>query len=171
MKKEENAKKLFEQLGDKFKNASEKALAEKYFVLGRCYKKDVEKKDDSDEIKIHFANFIEVWHNKYPNMLTMPRDGAKIKSIILITINFIKAEGKPLTTKIVKPNGEQAIQDNVLVLWTWVIENLHKTWCHNKNLSTLESHYLEIIRELRYGKQINKYQQEPSGRRSARGQW
>lgn len=143
-----------------FANDDTRVMAEYYFIMGMNHRKKkpvVDQKPKEEIVKPFFKPFIEVWDKKYHNFLTMPRDGAKVKSIILMTINFIIAEGKELHPR------------NVMTLWGWVVDNLHRTWWHNKSLSAVESHYLEIIRELRYGKQNpnGTYNAQPSGRRSA----
>lgn len=89
-----------------------------------------------------YSKFIEVWCNKYKTIgVKMPRDGAKIKSLITTTREQLKARS-------VVPTFENTIE-----FWEIFINNLHKTWGHGKDLATIDSKYTSLIFELENGKQ------------------
>jgi hypothetical protein len=96
-----------------------------------------------------YKPFIEVWHKKYPGLLTMPKDGAKVKSIIKQVFELLAAEKWEIS-----PTA-------AINLWTILVENLHRTWGHNKDLSTIDSKLKSLFFELKEGRKIS----------NARGAW
>lgn len=104
-----------------------------------------------------FKSFIEIWHQTYPNMLMMPRDGSKIKSLIDQTRKYVSTGG-----------GEVNIE-NVCLFWEKFVLNLKKTWAHGRTLSTIESNYPSIIFEMKNGKKQSGYINQPSAKRIING--
>lgn len=100
-----------------------------------------------------YKTFIDVWHQTYPLILTMPRDGGKIKSIIKQTRTYIKSAGGQLT------------EENTIIFWQAFVSKLVGTWGHGKNLATIESHYMALIYEMKNGKPKNNYVTAPSAKR------
>lgn len=86
-----------------------------------------------------YQPFIDAWDNHYRGLLTMPRDGAKIKSLIKQTREYIQAQGGD-------PND-----DNTLGFWTVFVAKLKATWYDGKNLAVIDSHYKSIITEIKNG--------------------
>ena len=83
-----------------------------------------------------FKQFIDLWCIKYPSMLTMPKDGAKVKSIIRQVRELVKS--KQLDTS----------AENVVEFWRIFVDNLHRTWGHGKDLSTIDSKLKSLVFEL-----------------------
>ncbi len=99
-----------------------------------------------------YTEFIKIWHTTYPTLLKMPRDGLKVKQLITETKNQIKARG-------VDPTPENTVE-----FWTIFVQNLNRTWGHNKDLAVIESKYGSLILELEHGKpkqfeQKSRYEQ------------
>lgn len=120
-------------------------------VLGLSYKKPKKVKDQFPE----YTDFTRIWHENYYEIgFVMPRDGAKIKSIILQTRQYISN------------GGHQPTAENCILLWEAFIKSLPKTWAHGKNLSVIESQYLSLIWHIKNGtKQINGYHSKNSADR------
>lgn len=111
----------------------------------QCFKpKDPTKPKEYPEYK----QFIDIWDQQYHQLLQMPKDGAKVKSLIDQTRNYIKS------------GGNEPTEENVLNFWTAFVGNLHRTWAHNKSLSTIDSKYYELIFELKHGRKTST--QKPS---------
>ena len=111
-------------------------------VLGLSYKKPKKEKETFPEYK----DFVRIWDETYHHLLQMPRDGAKIKALIVLTRQYISN------------NGHEPTKENCILLWEAFVKSLHKTWAHGKNLSTVESHYFSLLYEIKNGKkQINGY--------------
>lgn len=112
-------------------------------VLGLLYKKPKKEKEAYPE----YTDFIRIWDEKYHHIgLMMPRDGAKIKSLIKQTRQWISN------------NGHEPTPENCILLWEAFIKSLHKTWAHNKGLTTIDSKYFELLYEIKNGtKKINGY--------------
>lgn len=89
-----------------------------------------------------YKDFIRIWDEKYHHIgLKMPRDGAKIKALILETrrqLGLVNLEASP---------------ENTIEFWQIFINNLHKTWGHGKDLAVIESKYSSLIFEMEKGKQ------------------
>lgn len=83
-----------------------------------------------------FKQFIDLWCIKYPSMLTMPKDGAKVKSIIRQVRELVKS--KQLDTS----------AENVVEFWRIFVDNLHRTWGHGKDLSTIDSKLKSLVFDL-----------------------
>jgi len=87
-----------------------------------------------------YTAFIEKFNAKYPHMLTFPRDGAKVKSLIKQCRQQLKARGKDPTT------------EHVVAFWEIFVGNLEKTWGHGKDLSTIDSKFNSLVFEIEHGK-------------------
>jgi len=87
-----------------------------------------------------YTAFIEKFNAKYPNMLTFPRDGAKVKSLIRQCRQQLANRGKDPTP------------EHVVAFWEIFVGNLEKTWAHGRTLSTIDSNLNAIIFELEHGK-------------------
>lgn len=88
-----------------------------------------------------YSKFIDVWVKQYKTVgIKMPRDGAKVKSIIKTTREQIALRG-------VTPSTENTIE-----FWEIFVANLHKTWGHGKDLPTIDSKYTSLIFELENGR-------------------
>lgn len=103
-----------------------------------------EKKSNKGKGAIEFPEykeFIAAWVAVYKTVgIKMPRDGAKVKSLILTTREQIKMRG-------VVPTPENTVE-----FWQIFVNNLHKTWGHGKDLATIDSKYTSLIFELENGK-------------------
>ncbi len=90
-----------------------------------------------------YKDFCRIWDEKYHHIgFKMPRDGSKIKSLILETrrqLGLIPLE---------------ATSENVIEFWQIFINNLHKTWGHGKDLAVIESKYPSLIFEMEKGKKV-----------------
>jgi hypothetical protein len=146
---------LKEELTLSLATDGERTLAEHYFILGMNFKKPKVLKQSNDPYAPFFPMFVKIWHEKYPKLFTSARDGAKMKQIIKHCADYIVAEKKDLTP------------ERLLSMWKWMVNGLEPTWFHGKDLSVIESKFSGIVYELRNGKKINTYNQQPSARRWA----
>lgn len=98
-------------------------------------------KDDAPKVPLLIVEcykpFIAIWSKKYPLLLTMPKDGAKVKFIIRGVIDILKSEDWEVSV-------EQACN-----FWTKFVDNLHRTWGHNKDLSTIDSKLKSLFLEMK----------------------
>jgi hypothetical protein len=94
-----------------------------------------------DFAKVCYTEFIRIWCDKYPGILTMKngKDGAKIKSIIGQVVEVLKTEKMEIS------------QTTVVELWNIFVGNLHRTWGHLKDLSTIDSKFKSLFYELKAG--------------------
>jgi hypothetical protein len=87
-----------------------------------------------------YKPFIKTWCDKYPLLLTMPKDGAKVKSIIRQVGEILKTENWEVTA------------ENACNFWTAFVGNLHRTWGHQKDLSTIDSKLKSLFLEMKPGR-------------------
>jgi len=87
-----------------------------------------------------YTRFIDAFNAKYPHMLTFPRDGAKVKSLIKQCRQQLTARGKDPTP------------EHVVAFWEIFVGNLGKTWGHGKDLSTIDSKFNSLVFEIEHGK-------------------
>lgn len=96
-----------------------------------------------------YKDFCRIWDEHYHHIgFKMPRDGSKIKSLILETrrqLGLINV---------------QATAENVIEFWNIFVSNLHRTWGHGKDLSTIESKYSSLIFDMEKGKQVKSTAQD-----------
>lgn len=84
-----------------------------------------------------YKPFIATWHSKYPLLLTMPKDGAKVKSIIRQCVDILKAEEWEISAA------------NLQNFWAKFVDTLPRTWGHNKDLSTIDSKLKSLFLEMK----------------------
>jgi hypothetical protein len=92
-----------------------------------------------DFAKVCYTQFVKIWDAKYHGLLTMPKDGAKIKSIINQVVEILKTEKMEVS------------EPTVVELWNIFVGNLHRTWGHLKDLSTIDSKFKSLFYELKAG--------------------
>lgn len=101
-----------------------------------------------------YKDFIRLWDQYYKEIgLKMPRDGAKVKSIINQTRLYIHNGGKESTP------------ENVIHFWEYFLQRLKSNWAHGKSLAVIESHYTSIIFELKHGKKKDDFNSRNSAER------
>lgn len=101
-----------------------------------------------------YTEFVRLWDEKYHEIgLQMPKDGAKIKSIIRQVRDYIKKTDHDPTP------------ENCINFWGAFVQNLKKTWAHGQTLSVIDSKLPSLIFELKHGKQKSSYQSSPSAKR------
>jgi hypothetical protein len=91
-----------------------------------------------------FKSFIQVWDEYYHYVgLQMPKDGKRIKSLI------------EQTRMQIRNRGGIADSEKTINFWRALVQNLYRTWCHGKNLSTIDSQFNALVFELANGKKRN----------------
>lgn len=89
-----------------------------------------------------YPKFIDLWVKHYPTIgIKMPRDGAKIKSLIEETRRQVQLAGHVIT------------EESVCQFWDHFLSKLKSNWYNGKDLPTIESKYSTIIFEMINGKQ------------------
>ena len=97
--------------------------------------------DEKKGTYAEYQEFINIWMMHYKTVgIKMPRDGAKIKSLIDQTKKFLD------DNKMVNSSS------TIIEFWTIFIKNLNKTWAHNADLSTIDSKYTSLIAIMMDGK-------------------
>lgn len=102
---------------------------------------DIEEPNKIEEKSNEYPTFIKIWMDEYKRIgVRMPRDGAKIKSLI------------ELTKSVLVERGITPSETNTVEFWGIFVKNLHKTWAHGKSLPVIDSNYTSLIFELENGK-------------------
>lgn len=120
--------------------------------LKKSMKPKVEKSKLLDPL---YKYFIEIWDEFYHGLLTMPRDGLKIKSIIRMTGEVMRDMNRDITP------------DGALKFWRWFVSSLKGTFHHNKDLCYIESKFKSIVKELLDKRNGQTTTTRPNGQRFA----
>ncbi len=105
-----------------------------------------------------YTQFVEIWHKVYAALGFTAVDGAKIKSLIAKTKQYIHSQGGEVTS------------EHSINFWMVFVNNLQKTWYHGKDLGVIESKYYAIIYEMKNGKRKDSYGSRASdARRTVEG--
>jgi hypothetical protein len=114
--------------------------------------KQVKSKPQADPL---YKIFIDVWNDSFPRLLDFPRDSRHVKSLIKKTNDYLVAEGRV-------PTQETATDFfKAVVLWS---KNKNH-WASGKSLGVFDSKYLEVLYEIKHGKEKGGYVNQNSSER------
>ena len=113
--------------------------------------KSIEIKSKKGKVTLpEYKPFVDTFAEKYPGILDFPKDGAKINSLILKVRKKCEENNVP-------PNV-----DNVVEMWKIFVDNLIHTWCHMKDLSTIESKFNATFEEMKAGGGMRQQGRKPT---------